>query len=287
MGGGLGHLARSTAVIHTLGIAGHTILLSASRFADEPRITAGIRVIRAPQIYIGGLDSYRLWLRKLFDELKPDELYLDTFPAGIRGELCNFSPLLGMPIYHVARLLKWDEYKKLLLAEPPRLTEAYILESLDTRHARFIKQQGATEFPLALQYPPAPGIDYPLRQLIAGLKRNGRPVWLVVHSGPAQEVSTLLSYAEKMRDAEDVPAQLVLLAQRPPDRLPECVVTVMNSYPAFPVFSLVDRVISGCGFNIMRQMEPFREKHRFIPFSRRFDDQFKRASQVDDTCFVS
>jgi len=276
MGGGLGHLARSLAVINTLGIASQAHLLTASPFADDPRITAGVRVTRAPQIYIGGFDSYRLWLQKLFDKLRPDELFLDTFPAGIRGELCGFKPLRDVPIQHVARLLRWDEYQKLLSDEPPKFTHAYILERLDHRHAQFIKQQGGKKRALALQYPSTASDSSVLD--VEQLKRQGRPVWLVVHSGSAREVETLLDYADAMRHVENIDAELLLIARRPPERIRQ-VVTLIDCYPASLLFSVVDRIISGCGFNVMRETEPFQHKHRFIPFARRFDDQFTRASR--------
>jgi hypothetical protein len=38
-------------------------------------------------------------------------------------------------------------------------------------------------------------------------------------------------------------------------------------------------IITGCGFNAMRQTLPYRERHRFIPFPRRYDDQFLRAAR--------
>src|SRR5262249_49323155 len=51
----------------------------------------------------------------------------------------------------------------------------------------------------------------------------------------------------------------------------------LNFYPASLLFPLAERVITACGFNVMRQTESLASIHRFLPFERRFDDQFQRA----------
>ena len=50
-------------------------------------------------------------------------------------------------------------------------------------------------------------------------------------------------------------------------------------FPASYLFESAEQIVSACGFNIMRQTETFKEKHQFLPFWRRFDDQFLRASR--------
>jgi hypothetical protein len=39
------------------------------------------------------------------------------------------------------------------------------------------------------------------------------------------------------------------------------------------------RIVTACGFNVMRQTEPYRDRHTFLPFPRRYDDQFTRAAR--------
>ena len=53
-----------------------------------------------------------------------------------------------------------------------------------------------------------------------------------------------------------------------------------NIYPASTLFESAERIFTACGFNAMKQTELFREKHFFIPFERRYDDQFKRAARI-------
>jgi hypothetical protein len=277
MGGGLGHLTRARAVLHTLGVEDRAQILTASRFADDPRVTGSVPVVKAPRVYVGGMAAYVAWLRELFDKFRPEELYLDTFPAGINGELCDFPPVREMPVHYVARLMRWDEYERLLKGEPPRLANAYVLEPLDRRHAQFIERQGGRSRTLVLRDPPCEP-HRPACEMLGGLGGDGRPLWLIVHSGPAQEVSALISYAEELREVERVDARLALIAQRVPAGVPS-EVTLVDCYPASLLFPLADRVISACGFNVMRQMRGRDGKHRFIPFARRFDDQFRRAAR--------
>jgi hypothetical protein len=52
-----------------------------------------------------------------------------------------------------------------------------------------------------------------------------------------------------------------------------------NLYPATPLLPLADRILTACGFNVMRQTAAYRQQHRFLPFPRRFDDQFLRAAR--------
>lgn len=51
-------------------------------------------------------------------------------------------------------------------------------------------------------------------------------------------------------------------------------------YPASMLFESAERIFTACGFNVMKQTEHFRERHFFISFERRYDDQFKRAART-------
>jgi hypothetical protein len=53
---------------------------------------------------------------------------------------------------------------------------------------------------------------------------------------------------------------------------------LFNFYPAYPCFEKVHKIVTACGFNSMLQTKAFRHKHVFIPFERRFDNQYLRAS---------
>jgi hypothetical protein len=278
MGGGLGHLTRARAVLYTLGLESRACILTASPFAGDTRVMGGIRFITVPAALDADTPAYKLWLDDLIAEQQPEAIYLDTFPAGIRGEFCDTSAVAKIPLYYVARLLRWREYARLLPGHPPRFVSTHVLEPLDPEHEKFIQSYSDTYSPLALRDPPQ-DFNESERGLVEQLINEGRPFWLVVHSGSDEEVAEVVSYADEMRRIEGIEVRLVLMTRATASKLPADV-RCLDVYPAALLFPLAARVISACGFNVMRQMAAYREKHRCLPFARRFDDQFKRAARL-------
>ncbi len=285
MGGGLGHLTRARAVLHTLRVKEPVTLLTASPFADDPRVVGEAAVVRVP----AGLEvdpfGYRAWLIETMGRLRPDAIYLDAFPAGLLGELCDFPFPSGVPIYHLARILRLPEYRRQLQGHGtmPRMARSYVLEPLSAEHAEWLRGLSDEVLPLTLSDPPAPSQT---GQEPTSIDEERRPMWLVVHSGPAAEVAELLSYAAEQARMEGVDPRLVRIAPRPPflahapgpEKDPHLI--SLDVYPAEPLFRRADRIITGCGFNTMRQAAPFALRHRYLPFPRRFDDQYLRAAQA-------
>jgi predicted glycosyltransferase len=170
LGGGLGHLTRARKVLAALGLTDRAVLLTASRFAHDPRVTGGLPVLKVPRNLGRDRAAFRAWLQPVLREA--DELIVDSFPAGILGEL---SGLALPPARHVARRLRWDAYEPRLDGPLPRYDAIYELEPLS-------HDLGPTQ-PLEL---PATPIGEPLVD---------EPHWLVVHSGPQHEVDELLKRA--------------------------------------------------------------------------------------------
>jgi hypothetical protein len=170
LGGGLGHLSRARKVL-----AGHedAVLLTASRHARDPRVTAGRPVIPVPRRLGDDRDAFRAWLTTLFEDLNPDELVVDAFPGGILGELCGMEL---PPARLVARALRWDVYARRLDGPLPRYAAVHALEPLP------YAPPGPVE-PLALPH------AEPTTPLSDG------PHTLVVHAGPEHELSRLLAHA--------------------------------------------------------------------------------------------
>ena len=100
----------------------------------------------------------------------------------------------------------------------------------------------------------------------------------MVHSEPHEETAELLAYARELAAAEGVDPRIALVTRTPPLDLPSSI-SVLDLYPAAALFPHAAMIVTGCGFNAMRQTLPYREKHRFIPFPRRYDDQFLRAAR--------
>jgi len=222
-GGGLGHLTRARAFLYTLGLEDDAVIVADSPFASDRRVVGDIPVARVAE----------------------GDLVLDTFPAGLFGEI------EGGVVDYVARYVRWDRYG--LPANPPRIRRAYILEPLHPSQERYIRMHAETVIEhLELQDPPCSMDEVeelPPRYV------------LVVHSR-ADEREELLEYARGVCREEDIVDPIVA-----PD-----------VYPATMLARNATRIFTGGGFNAMRQFgrDP---RHRPLPFDRRFDDQYARVAR--------
>jgi hypothetical protein len=220
MGGGLGHLTRARAFLHTLGHEDAVIVAG----SNDRRVTGDIPVVST---------------------IPPGDLILDTFPAGLLGEI------EGGVVDYVARYVRWDRYN--LPPNPPHIRRAYVLEPLHLEQERYVRDRAETIIEdLVLSDPPAapqPLPDLPRRYV------------LVVHSDP-NEREELLAYAREVCREEGVNDPIVA-----PD-----------VYPATLIAPNATRIFTGGGFNAMRQFggDP---RHRPLPFERRFDDQYGRVAR--------
>ncbi|MCP4658841.1 MAG: hypothetical protein GY856_25805 [bacterium] len=274
VGGGLGHLTRARAVIHTLGLSGPVAVVTASPWALDRRVLGDWRAVSVPCELARDRPGYRRWLQRTFREPEPSTIFIDAFPAGIQGELCEFPWPRGARRCHVARLLRWPRYAAELRGELPEFHRAFVVEPLTPAHREIVERYSESIEPLRLSDPPAAGPLSPA-ELGAGPER---PFWLIVHAGSEGETLELLRYARAIRDREAPRRRLVLVAPNRPREL-AAGVEYLDHFPARDLFPAAERIFTACGFNAMRQTEPFREKHRFLPFERRFDDQFRRAAR--------
>ena len=105
----------------------------------------------------------------------------------------------------------------------------------------------------------------------------------MTHTGPAAEVLELVAYARDQADAEGVTPWFVVAtpAGVAPPAAPDLV--PVDRYPVWPLFGSADRIVTAAGFNAMRQVAPHRDRHRFLPMPRRFDDQVERARRARRT----
>lgn len=248
IGGGLGHLVRARAVLHTLGVS-DAVLVTASPFANDARVTGEVPVIEVPPSLDGDRAGLRSWFAGLVAGERPERVIVDAFPAGVLGELVE----LEVPVDHVARLLRWPKYARRLDRPLPRIETTFVLEPLHPDHLAAL--QGASDRlePLALFDPPEEA------------RHDAAGAALVVHAGPDHEVDALLALARTTGHRVRV--------ARPggPD---------LDVHPASALFSSAAAIVTAAGFNAMRQAAAFRDRHAFVPFPRPLDDQFARATRI-------
>ena len=278
-GGGLGHLTRVRAALHTLGRTGPVTYLTSSPFAADHRIVGDAAVRHVPLDLARDPATLRVFVREQVQDLEPTEVIVDAFPSGVAGELDRSTVPAGVPVTHLARLLRWDAYAGIAgrPADPLRFDRTYLVEAIGADHRAMVMARSATTTTLALVDPPtaaAPHDDVP------------PGAWIVVHAGSLDETGQLVAFARDQAVAEEVDAieerLIVITTNNHASRVAPVIAgaAVVDLYPAWPLFADAGRIYTAAGFNAMRQLEPHRARHRFVPFARRFDDQFERARRA-------
>jgi hypothetical protein len=272
MGGGLGHLVRARAVLHSLGLEEHAAILTASPYARDRRVVGHIPTHIAP-FGPHDLGSFKPWLARTLRQLAPDEMFIDTFPGGLVGELAGLAEIAHSRLTYVGRLLKSTAYFELYPnARAMRFAQAHLVEPLNAVHEADVRRMVEGELAsLELRDPePTPADTLPALP---------DALWLVVHSGPAEEVAELLAYARDLRRLENRNDPIVVVSPIPTAELDLGDALHVDVYPATRLFPRAIRIVSACGFNVMRQTLGHRDRHSYLPLPRRFDDQFARAAR--------
>jgi len=266
MGGGLGHLARARRVLQALGSApADAAILSASPLASGPGI------VPVPRRLARSRREFGAWLKKKLRALAPSAVVVDAFPLGILGELADPGVLPEVPVYHVARLLKWNAYREAFAGMPRKYEASFAVEALGPEHAKFLASHSRSFRSMELPLDPHCAGENPFADM-------PKPVWLVVHSGPAREVDALLEFAARKAREEDAAPHYVVVSPR---ALALPANAMQLAHPrAWELFAHAGRIVTACGFNSMLEAGPWRAKHLYLPLERRFDDQFLRAARA-------
>jgi hypothetical protein len=261
LGGGLGHLTRGRRVLEALGLTREAVFVTASPYAADVRITGGIPVMAVPDSLARDREAHRAWLRDAVGDA--DRIIVDAFPCGIQGELYE----LGVPMDLVARRLRWSEYRRVNAGSLPQFDTVWCVEALEQEQERELRAHSARMEPLALCV--AETVSH----------EGSESYWLIVHSGPDEEVRELVAYTEELRRLADVEPERVFVATRCAMTLPEGFERI-DAVPVAHLFPAAARIISAAGFNVMLETRRWREKHHVLPFARAFDDQYYRAANA-------
>lgn len=267
VGGGLGHLQRGRSMMYTLAWQREEVLfLHSSPYASH--LLEGIHHVCVPLEFNQKRETYQMWLLDFLNQHHFEEIYLDTFPLGIMGEW-NGLRNHQINFYYVARYVKWAAYE-VLIRRAIFFETVYQVECLNPKQTRFIQQNSNNIIDLSLKIP-----QQQLPEALAiFIKKQKNPIWLIVHSTPLSELQQLIDLAFNMKKQSQSSAQLWVITQ---EDISLKGITVFNNIVPHTLFEQVEKIFTACGFNSMLETKAFRHKHHFIPFERRFDDQFKRA----------
>jgi hypothetical protein len=269
-GGGLGHLVRAAAVARTLGFENRYALITASQFARAPWVAPQVPILTIPARCEHDLPALRAWLAAVLADAAPERLFVDAFPGGLMGEWSGFVFPPQLELHHVARLLRWAEYRRRVPGPLPRFTRTWLVEPLHADHAQAIALGSARVDRLPLALPPPCQSRAP--------ESDGRPLWLVVHSEPLGEVLELVAYARDVAAIEGSQPRLLVVT---PCTLPpglQCEHLADFSAPA--LYPHAERIFTAAGFNAALETAACRQRHHVLPFARALDDQFERARRI-------
>lgn len=264
LGGGLGHLTRAAAILNYLQVPQKEVLiLTASPFAQT--FCPHLPILALPHYLQNNPDFYQIWLQQQCKKYQFTEIWIDSFPCGILGEL-HCLQRFHLKATYFARILHWENYSG-LMKYIPDFQKIWYLETLEKEHQDFLNTLPCPSEYLRFDYPQkAP------QKLF--FDEND---WLIIHTEPAQEVAELLAYAYEQAQMEKAKPRFCVIS---PIKQLDTIIpyTPVDLYPSYPYFEQAGRIFTACGFNSMKQTEKFRQKHHFLPFRRRFDNQFLRAS---------
>ena len=271
VGGGLGHLTRARTVLRQLDIEKNSLILTASEFADDNRVTGDIGVIKVRPDFARDQRSYQKFLCEIFARKNIENFFLDAFPIGVLGEFADFD--FGKTnLFYLARLLKWNVYADLLAESTINFQKIFVLEELTGEHQKFVDERSNAQVKLELKYliPAAPH-----EKAAVEILNRQQPYWIVVHAGGDEETNELLKFAEEMREIENAAVEVLVISTVQSAKL-----NYYNIYPAAALFPSAARIITAGGFNAVEQTKEFRRKHFAVPFERRFDNQFLRVARL-------
>jgi len=277
LGGGLGHLARAKKVLRALGIDQFVVVTA------EPQVPNALfspnELVIVPTAWSNSSEKLISFLADYIELNRVEQVFVDTFPLGIVGELWPGFDTLNIELVYVARYLNWPRYADAVelsgKLEALHFDKCLVVDHLHTQQIEFIDSccESRQEQKLDHVHNPtdASGVS----------EETSDGKWLIAHSKPVNELSELLAYTRDIASIEgESPNFLVCTAVAKSDLSAEFYaddVEIVSHYPVSVLFDRASRLITACGYNIMNETVPYAGKHHFLPFARRYDDQFLRA----------
>ena len=262
LGGGLGHLTRSLAILHAApDIAAQARLLASSQWARVTLPVAPCPLDIVPTDIISSRQQYYHFLQGYLRQHQIQLLVLDTFPFGIVGEWRDL--VRDLPRFLIARYLGWDAYLSRIANQPGQFpTHTLVIEPLVEPYLRLL-----TEHTHLTSLDAGICFETPVSRMADRDRTDQRKPCLVVHSGQAAERQILYELAvQHVGNADMV----------------ECIFPEQEIYPVEAIIAQYRCVVSGAGYNMtaIASRAPKERIHILHPFVRRFDNQHFRLQHV-------
>lgn len=257
----MGHVSRSISLARQLSIKDFKII-TALDLADQ--VVPSENLIILNKNLQEDLVALRSYLLGLMDSLSPNSVYIDSFPFGILGELKGFSWPVNIRKIYVARLIQWEKYIEMFPGDLLNFNEIVVMESLYESHLDALEKRSVLRSVSLIKE------ELPAKTL------GDSSFSVICHSGNDHELEELCSFALDIKAIRKSTSQLFLISPQKPVEL-NSQIEWQSSSLAREYFENAEFIVTACGFNLMNECSLYKSKHYFIPFDRKFDDQFFRA----------
>lgn len=258
LGGGLGHVSRSLAILERLpaSLRHDCRLLVSSQSAGIAVPHAPCPVDRVPPAVMGRKEDYFAFFATYLRAHCFTAMVVDTFPFGLLGELGWQAR--DIPRVLVGRYLRWEPYVVQFGQQARWPDAAVLLEEQEPAYREELERRGRVTL--------LPG---PV-SLCGGFPSGPRQRCCVFHSGDAAEREILAQRAQ------------VVMAELGMQGLPDVIVPERGRFPVERHLAGYSDVVAGAGYAACAMAVLGKGALRFhlTPFPRRYDDQALRLQRL-------
>lgn len=269
LGGGLGHLARSLALIEQAPetLRARVRILVSTKSAPAARAHFPCPVDSVPGTAMSDIHRYLEFLANHLSRHAFRCIVLDTFPFGLLGELKAMAPRL--PRVLVARYLRWEAYSSMCTSISNAVwpDDAILIEEQDSTYTSMLRNNC---FVVTARRPISPAASGDVR----GVSCN--PGCCIIHSGPGDEINVLKNLAERVMTDKGIPGP------------PEVFTPSRNIFPVERYPWAFSDIVTGAGYASCAAAVLLhgRVQYHLHPFKRRFDDQHLRLARLKNGAWI-
>ena len=264
-GSGLGHLKRVSDFIHFLNIPiSNCLILSQSDYGlfwEKEWL-----FIQYPKSYFENKNDFCVIFDDLIKNYSVSEVFVDVFPEGFFGELTNClasfkgKKTLITRVLSKKYFLKFNSrsyFDKVYLTEQGINKEDYNFKDFENIDLKFIFDSKATQ-------------DF-----------IDSPYSLIIHSQPFEEVAMLFRYAKMYKSTGKI--IIYTCADLSGICLAENIEIRRYKSPTIEILANSVQIFSSTGFNSTRMLKDYIDKTVFVPFTRKYDDQYLRKRFIQNS----
>ncbi len=269
LGGGLGHIARSFALVEHApkSLKGRIRLLVSSKSSPAAEPGFPCPVDRVPDTVMNDVGRYPRFLADYFKKHKFACIVVDTFPFGLLGEMKYFMP--DVPRILIGRYLRWDVYHDMCGTENGAIwpNDSIVIEEQEKVYDEILHRHSSVTkvcSPISAARPS----DAPVT--------SARPALSIVHSGSKAEMSRLMAEARRIMADNNIPGP------------PRVITPETKIFPVERNLSGITDIVAGAGYASCAAALVLKGRVRYhlYPFRRRYDDQALRLKRLTDATWT-